>query len=61
MEVVDNEWTLVVLLSVQFNYTDATEKVFYPGTVADFSGKDPIINRKPLQSEEKDEWSGCGK
>ena len=38
-----------------------TDGVLYTGTVADFSGMDPIIYREPLQTEQYDSMSLNGK
>lgn len=38
-----------------------TDNELYSGTVADFSGSDPIIYREPLQTEQYDSLSLNGK
>lgn len=38
-----------------------SDGVLYTGTVADFSGMDPIIYREPLQTEQYDSMSLNGK
>lgn len=38
-----------------------TDNELYSGTVADFSGSDPIIYREPLQTEQYDSASLNGK
>lgn len=45
-------------LSLCFSFTD---NELYSGTVADFSGSDPIIYREPLQTEQYDSLSLNGK
>lgn len=40
---------------VYFNVV--TDENLYTGTVADFSGMDPIIYREPLQTEQYDSMS----
>lgn len=39
----------------------STDNELYSGTVADFSGSDPIIYREPLQTEQYDSLSLNGK
>jgi len=46
------------LLSLILLFTD---NELYSGTVADFSGSDPIIYREPLQTEQYDSLSLNGK
>lgn len=41
----------------QFTYFYLTDGDLYTGTVADFSGNDPIIYREPLQTDQFDSLS----
>lgn len=42
-------------------FPSRTDNELYSGTVADFSGSDPIIYREPLQTEQYDSLSLNGK
>lgn len=45
------------LIDLFFHHYFSTDNELYSGTVADFSGSDPIIYREPLQTEQYDSLS----
>ena len=47
-------FTKIYYICLYFLFTDGD---LYTGTVADFSGMDPIIYREPLQTEQYDSMS----
>lgn len=53
-----NNYSLIDFFPSFFPFAD---NELYSGTVADFSGSDPIIYREPLQTEQYDSLSLNGK
>lgn len=53
--------TINFYLFIIYIYVLIADNELYSGTVADFSGSDPIIYREPLQTEQYDSLSLNGK
>lgn len=49
------------ILIPQILFSSFADNELYSGTVADFSGSDPIIYREPLQTEQYDSLSLNGR
>lgn len=54
-------WGMIHICNWFICHSFSTDNELYSGTVADFSGSDPIIYREPLQTEQYDSLSLNGK